>query len=40
MIRAYLFALDPADAQVQVFGSHCGAQRVAYNWCLARVRAN
>lgn len=40
MIRAYLFALDPTDAQEQAFRSHCGAQRVAYNWCLARVRAN
>ncbi len=40
MIRAYLFALDPTDAQVGQFRSHCGAQRVAYNWVLARVRAN
>ena len=40
MIRAYLFALDPTDAQEQAFRSHCGAQRVAYNWALARVRAN
>jgi hypothetical protein len=36
VIRAYLFALDPTDAQVQKFRSHCGAQRLAYNWCLAR----
>ena len=40
MIRAYLFALDPTEDQAQSFRSHCGAQRVAYNWCLARVRAN
>ncbi|MGH4002297.1 MAG: IS607 family element RNA-guided endonuclease TnpB [Pseudonocardiaceae bacterium] len=40
MIRAFLFALDPTDEQVAQFRSHCGAQRVAYNWCLARVKAN
>ncbi len=40
MIRAYLFALDPSDEQVQTMQSHCGAQRVAFNWCLARVKAN
>lgn len=40
MIRAYLFALDPTEAQVEAMRSHCGAARVAYNWCLARVRAN
>lgn len=40
MIRAYLFALDPTDAEIQAFRSHCGAQRVAYNWCLAQVLAN
>ncbi len=40
MIRAYLFALDPTETQAEVFRSHCGAQRVAYNWCLARVLAN
>jgi putative transposase len=40
VIRAYLFALDPTQVQEQQFRSHCGAQRVAYNWCLARVRAN
>ncbi|MGH3982205.1 MAG: IS607 family element RNA-guided endonuclease TnpB [Pseudonocardiaceae bacterium] len=40
MIRAYLYALDPTDAQGQAFRSRCGAQRVAYNWCLAQVRAN
>ncbi|MGH3628784.1 MAG: RNA-guided endonuclease TnpB family protein, partial [Sciscionella sp.] len=40
MIRAYLFALDPTDAQAERFRSHCGGQRVAYNWCLAQVKAN
>ncbi|EWC62153.1 Mobile element protein [Actinokineospora spheciospongiae] len=40
MIRAYLFALDPIDQQADAMRSHCGAQRVAYNWCLARVLAN
>jgi putative transposase len=40
MIRAYLFALDPTAGQVEQFRSHCGAQRVAYNWCLGRVKAN
>jgi putative transposase len=40
VIRAYLFALDPTDAQARAFRSHCGAVRVAYNWCLARVLAN
>ena len=40
MIRAYLFALDPTDAQVEQFRSHCGGQRYAYNFGLALVRAN
>ncbi|MFC9896176.1 IS607 family element RNA-guided endonuclease TnpB [Nocardia sp. NPDC127579] len=40
MIRAYLFALEPTDAQVDSMRSHCGAARVAYNWCLTQVRAN
>jgi putative transposase len=40
VIRAYLFALDPTDQQVEAMRSHCGAARVAYNWCLAQVRAN
>ncbi len=40
VIRAYLFALDPTEPQVEAMRSHCGAQRVAYNWCLARVLAN
>lgn len=40
MIKAYLIALDPTDSQVEAMRSHCGAARVAYNWCLARVKAN
>ena len=40
MICAYLFALDPTASQAAAMHSHCGAARVAYNWCLAQVRAN
>src|SRR5262249_39454500 len=40
MIRAYLFALEPTVEQAERFRSHCGAQRFAYNWCLAQVLAN
>ena len=40
VIRAYLFALEPTEAQAEQFRSHCGAQRFAYNWCLAKVLAN
>lgn len=40
MIRAYQFALEPTPAQVELMLSHCGGARVAYNWCLARVKAN
>ena len=40
VIRAFVFALDPTDAQAEAFRSHCGAQRFAYNWGLALVRAN
>ena len=40
MIRAYLFALDSTNAQVEEFRSQCGAQRYAYNFGLALVRAN
>ena len=40
VIRAFVFALDPTDAQGEAFRSHCGAQRFAYNWGLALVRAN
>ena len=40
MIRAFLFALDPTDAQAEAFRSHCGAQRYAYNFGLELIRAN
>jgi putative transposase len=40
VIRAFLFALDPSPEQEQVFRSHCGGQRVAYNWGLTLVKAN
>lgn len=40
MIRPFVFVLDPTPVQVEAMRSHCGASRVAYNWCLARVRAN
>ena len=40
MIRAFLFALDPTPAQAQAFRSHCGAQRFAFDFGLALVRAN
>jgi putative transposase len=40
VIRAFLFALDPTPVQEQAFRSHCGAQRFAFNFGLALVRAN
>jgi putative transposase len=40
VIRAYLFALHPTNGQVEQFRSHCGAHRFAYNWGLARIKAN
>jgi putative transposase len=40
VMRAFLFALDPTPAQAQAFRSHCGAQRFAFNFGLALVRAN
>lgn len=40
VIRAYLFALNPTDAQAEEFRSHCGAQRYAFNFGLALVKAN
>lgn len=39
-IQAYQFALDPAPDQEAMLRSHCGGQRYAYNWGLARVKAN
>ena len=40
MIQAYRFALDPTATQQAALRSHCGAQRFAFNWGLARVKAN
>ncbi len=39
-IQAYRFALNPSPAQERALRSHCGAARVAFNWGLARVKAN
>jgi IS605 OrfB family transposase len=39
-ILAYRFALDPTPAQERALKSHAGAARVAFNWGLARVKAN
>ncbi|MFB4296222.1 IS607 family element RNA-guided endonuclease TnpB [Actinomadura sp. NTSP31] len=38
--QAYRFALDPTPAQERNLYRHAGAARVAYNWGLARVKAN
>ncbi|MGW3043828.1 IS607 family element RNA-guided endonuclease TnpB [Kitasatospora sp. NPDC001159] len=38
--QAYRFALDPTERQVGALLRHAGAARVAYNWALARVKAN
>ena len=40
VVQAYRFALDPAPEQDSRLRSHCGGQRYAYNWGLARVTAN
>jgi IS605 OrfB family transposase len=37
---AYRYALDPTPAQERALRSHAGAARVAFNWGLARVKAN
>jgi putative transposase len=39
-ILAYRYALDPTPAQERALRSHAGAARVAFNWGLARVKAN
>jgi IS605 OrfB family transposase len=39
-LLAYRFALDPTPAQERSLRSHAGAARVAFNWALARVKAN
>lgn len=40
VIRAFVYVLDPTPEQASVLRSHCGAQRFAYNWALAQVKAN
>ena len=40
VLQAYRFALDPAPAQEAKLRSHCGGQRFAFNWGLARIKAN
>lgn len=40
VVQAYKYALDPTSVQVAALRSHCGAQRFAFNWGLARVKAN
>jgi putative transposase len=40
VIQAYRFALDPGPGQGEALRSHCGGQRYAFNWGLARVTAN
>ena len=40
VLQAYQFALDPTPAQDAALRSHCGGQRFAFNWGLARVKAN
>lgn len=38
--HAYRFALDPTPRQAGALLAHAGAARVAFNWGLARVKAN
>jgi putative transposase len=40
VIQAYRFALDPTAGQHAALRSNCGAQRYAFNWGLARIKAN
>jgi putative transposase len=40
VIQAYRFALEPTPGQADALRSHCGGQRKAFNWGLARVKAN
>jgi len=39
-LLAYRFALDPTPAQERALRSHAGAARKAFNWGLARIKAN
>jgi hypothetical protein len=40
VVRGYRFALDLTPGQVRDLERHAGAARFAFNWALARVRAN
>ncbi|NKE60898.1 IS200/IS605 family element transposase accessory protein TnpB [Lentzea sp. PSKA42] len=40
VLQAYRFALDPTPQQQTDLRSHCGGQRFAYNWGLARIKEN
>jgi putative transposase len=40
VLQAYQFALDPTLEQDTALRSHCGGQRFAFNWGLARIKAN
>ncbi|GAA0976762.1 IS607 family element RNA-guided endonuclease TnpB [Acrocarpospora macrocephala] len=40
VVHAYRYALDPTPRQERMLRSHCGAARLAFNWGLARVKAN
>lgn len=40
VLQAYQFALDPTRTQNAALRSHCGGQRRAFNWGLARIKAN
>ena len=37
--QAYLFALDPTQAQAATLASHAGARRYAFNWAHAMIAA-
>ncbi|WP_436500986.1 IS607 family element RNA-guided endonuclease TnpB [Actinokineospora sp. HUAS TT18] len=40
VLQSYRFALDPTPVQEAGLRSHCGAQRYAFNWGLALIKAN
>jgi putative transposase len=40
VIQAYRYALDPTVGQQAALRSHCGGLRYAFNWGLARIKAN
>ena len=40
VVQAYRFALDATPAQERDLSRHAGAARLAYNWGLARIKAN